>query len=136
MGLATEQQPGTWAIHAEAEPTLRAMGERGDIIRTMQRAMSGKQRELAVFQLGETARAIVGRVVGKGLADEMHDKGYLVVATDRDGKAHYVTLPPRSELGAISDWRRGGVKGSADAWPTGTSPRWPSTVRCTAPIII
>ncbi len=82
MGLATEQQPGTWAIHADAEPTLRVMGERGDIIRTMQRAMSGKQRELAVFQPGEDGRTIVGRVVGKGLSDELHDKGYLFARFD------------------------------------------------------
>ena len=113
MGLATEQQPGTWAIHADAEPTLRAMGERGDIIRTMQRAMSGKQRDLAVFQPDEDGRAIVGRVVGKGLDDELYDKGYLIV-DGTDGKAHYVTLPLRSELeqyptGAVVE-----VKGSAD----------------------
>jgi type IV secretory pathway VirD2 relaxase len=113
MGLASEQQPGTWVIHADAESTLRAMGERGDIIRTMQRAMSGKQRELAVFQPGEDGRAIVGRVVGKGLADELHDKGYLVI-DGTDGKAHYVALPPRLELeqyptGAVVE-----VKGSVD----------------------
>ncbi|MFM0500282.1 DUF3363 domain-containing protein [Paraburkholderia caffeinilytica] len=112
MGLATEPQPGTWAVHAEAEPTLRAMGERGDIIRTMQRAMSGKQRELAVFQPGEDGR-VVGRVAGKGLADELYDKGYLIV-DGTDGKAHYVELPPRSELeqyptGAVVE-----VKGTAD----------------------
>lgn len=111
MGLATEQKPGTWAIHADAESTLRAMGERGDIIRTMQRAMSGRQRELDVFQSG--GHAIVGRVVSKGLADELYDKGYLIV-DGTDGKAHYVTLPPRSELeqyptGAVVE-----VKGSTD----------------------
>lgn len=113
MGLATEQQPGMWIVHTEAEPTLRAMGERGDIIRTMQRAMSGQQRELAVFQSGEDGRAIVGRVAGKGLADELYDKGYLIV-DGTDGKAHYVALPPRSELeqyptGAVVE-----VKGAAD----------------------
>lgn len=113
MGLATEQQPGMWIVHTEAEPTLRAMGERGDIIRTMQRAMSGQQRELAVFQSGEDGRAIVGRVAGKGLADELYDKGYLIV-DGTDGKAHYVALPPRSELeqyptGAVVE-----VKGATD----------------------
>lgn len=97
MGLATEQQPGVWAVHANAEPTLRAMSERGDIIRTMQRAMSGKQRELAVFQPGEGGPTVVGRVAGKGLADELNDKGYLIV-DGVDGKAHYVALPPRSKL--------------------------------------
>ena len=110
MGLVSEQQPGVWAVHAEAEPALRAMGERGDIIRTMQRAMSGKQRELVVFQPGEAGRAIVGRVAGKGLADELYDKGYLIV-DGTDGKAHYVALPPRSELeqyptGAVIEVKR------------------------------
>ncbi|WP_169293675.1 relaxase/mobilization nuclease and DUF3363 domain-containing protein [Advenella sp. EE-W14] len=113
MGLASEQQLGTWGIHADAESKLRAMGERGDIIRTMQRAMSGKQRELAVFQPGEDGRAIVGRVVGKGLADELHDKGYLVI-DGTDGKAHYVALPPRSELGQYPTGAVVEVKGSAD----------------------
>ena len=112
MGLATEQQPGVWAVHADAESTLRTMGERGDIIRTMQRAMSGQQRELAVFQPGEDGRSIIGRVAGKGLTDELYDKGYLIV-DDIDGKAHYVALPPRTELeqypvGAVVE-----VKGSA-----------------------
>lgn len=112
MGLASEMQTGVWAVHADAEPTLRAMGERGDIIRTMQRTMSGKQRDLAVFQPGEDGRTVVGRVAGKGLADELYDKGYLIV-DGTDGKAHYVVLPPRTELehyptGAVVE-----VKGSA-----------------------
>jgi len=113
MGLATEPQPGVWTIQAEAEPTLRAMGERGDIIRTMQRAMSGKSRELAVFEPNNDGRTLVGRVAGKGLADELYDKGYLIV-DGTDGKAYYVALPPRSELeqypaGAVVE-----VKGAAD----------------------
>lgn len=113
MGLATERQTGVWTVHAEAESSLRAMGERGDIIRTMQRAMSGQQRELVVFQPGGDGRAIVGRVAGKGLADELHDKGYLVI-DGSDGKAHYVALPPQAELeqyptGAVVE-----VRGSAD----------------------
>ncbi|EMC9459567.1 relaxase/mobilization nuclease and DUF3363 domain-containing protein [Pseudomonas aeruginosa] len=114
MGLASEQQSGTWAVHAEAEPTLRAMGERGDIIRTMQRAMSGRQRELTVFQPGEDGRAIVGRVVGKGLADELYDKGYLIV-DGTDGKAHYIALPPRSELEQYPTGAVVQVKDAADA---------------------
>jgi hypothetical protein len=113
MGLSAEQQPGMWVIRAEAEPTLRAMGERGDIIRTIQRAISGKQRELAVFQPGKVDRAIIGRVVSKGLADELYDKAYLIV-DGTDGKGHYVALPPRSELeqyptGAVVE-----VKGAVD----------------------
>lgn len=97
LGLADETQPGTWAVHADAEKTLRALGERGDIIRTMQRAMSGQPREQAVFEPGDDGRTIVGRVAGKGLADELHDRGYLVI-DGVDGKAHYAALNARDEL--------------------------------------
>lgn len=97
LGLADEVQPGTWAVHADAEKTLRALGERGDIIRTMQRAMSGEPRELAVFERGDDSRTILGRVAAKGLADELHDRGYLVI-DGVDGKAHYIALNARDEL--------------------------------------
>ena len=113
LGLAEEAQPGIWAVHADAEKTLRALGERGDIIRTMQRAMSGRPRELAVFEPGEDGRTVIGRVAAKGLADELRDRSYLVI-DGVDGKAHYVALNARDELvnypaGAVVE-----VKGSAD----------------------
>jgi hypothetical protein len=113
LGLADEMQPGTWAVHADAEKTLRAIGERGDIIRTMQRAMRGEPRELAVFEPGDDSRTLLGRVAGKGLADELRDRGYLVI-DGVDGKAHYVALNARDELanypaGAVVE-----VKGAAD----------------------
>ncbi|MCV0275842.1 DUF3363 domain-containing protein [Pseudomonas aeruginosa] len=113
LGLADETQPGTWAVQADAEKTLRALGERGDIIRTLQRAMGGQSRELAVFVPGEEGRTVIGRVTAKGLADELHDRGYLVV-DGVDGKAHYVALNARDEL---SNYPTGSVvemRGSAE----------------------
>ncbi|MAS65746.1 MAG: type VI secretion protein [Pseudomonadales bacterium] len=113
LGLADDTQPGTWAVHADAEKTLRALGERGDIIRTMQRAMRGEPRELAVFEPGDDGRTILGRVAAKGLADELRDRGYLVI-DGVDGKAHYVALNTRDEL---ANYPAGAVvegKGSAD----------------------
>lgn len=97
MGLAHEQSIGVWSIHADAEQVLRAIGERGDIMRTLQRAMSGVKRELAVFEPGENARPVVGRVAAKGMADELHDRGYLVI-DGIDGRAHYVALNAKTEL--------------------------------------
>ena len=133
LGLADEVQPGTWAVHADAEKTLRALGERGDIIRTMQRAMSGKPRELAVFEPGDDGRTIVGRVAAKGLADELHDRGYLVI----DG---WTAKPTTSRWTPATSWR---TIPSARWWryavpprcgrPTRTSPRW-RAMACTAPI--
>lgn len=113
LGLADEPQPGTWAVHVDAEKTLRALGERGDIIRTMQRAMAGQPRELAVFEPGDDGRAIVGRVAAKGLADELHDRGYLVI-DGVDGKAHYVALNARDELANYPTGAVVEVRGSAE----------------------
>ncbi|WP_033834759.1 relaxase/mobilization nuclease domain-containing protein [Stenotrophomonas maltophilia] len=117
LGLADEMQSGTWAVHADAEKTLRALGERGDIIRTMQRAMRGEPRELAVFEPGQDAdgsgRTILGRVAAKGLADELRDRGYLVI-DGVDGKAHYVALNARDELANYPTGAVVEVKGSAD----------------------
>ncbi|MBB5213966.1 relaxase/mobilization nuclease and DUF3363 domain-containing protein [Parapusillimonas granuli] len=117
LGLADEAQPGTWAVHADAEKTLRALGERGDIIRTMQRAMNGQPRELAVFEPGQnvdgSGRTIIGRVAAKGLAEELHDRGYLVI-DGVDGKAHYVALSARDELANYPSGAVVEVRGSAE----------------------
>ena len=100
LGLAEAQGPMRWVMSAEAESTLRAMGERGDIIRTMQRALSGAERPLAIFDAKVASPAIVGRIAAKGLADELQDRGYLVI-DGVDGRAHYVTLAPGADLSAF-----------------------------------
>jgi type IV secretory pathway VirD2 relaxase len=97
MGMANETVTGRWTLYPQAEQVLRAMGERGDIVRTMQRAMGGLPRELAVFTAGEKTASVTGRVTAKGMADELYDRGYLVV-DGLDGKAHYVALSAKVEL--------------------------------------
>ncbi|HHW1564582.1 TPA: DUF3363 domain-containing protein [Pseudomonas aeruginosa] len=113
LGLADETQPGTWAVQADAEKTLRALGERGDIIRTLQRAMGGQPRELTVFEPGQEGRTVIGRVTAKGLADELRDRGYLVI-DGIDGKAHYVALNARDELANYPTGSVVEVRGSAE----------------------
>jgi len=116
MGLAEPDGINRWRLRPDIEPTLRAMGERGDIVRAMQRVLGAQQREMAVFTPGETAQPVVGRVVGKGLADELQERGYLVL-DGIDGRAHYVALPAGSELeqfpaGAVVE-ARGPIEGRA-----------------------
>lgn len=113
MGLADEIRPGIWILQADAEKTLRTLGERGDIIRTLQRAMSGQPRELAVFEPGEEGRTVIGRVAAKGLADELRDRSYLVI-DGIDGKAHYVALNARDELANYPAGSVVEVRGSAE----------------------
>jgi type IV secretory pathway VirD2 relaxase len=98
MGLATEIETGRWIVSPRAEPILRELGERGDIIKTMHRAL---QREgLAedrhpsryVLHREKTVEPIVGRVLDKGLAgDEMGERVRLII-DGVDGRVHHVEL--------------------------------------------
>ena len=97
LGVAREDRPAEWTLRPDAEDVLRALGERGDIIRTMQRAFGKEPRELSVFDPANAAQPIVGRIAAKGLVDELGDQGYVVV-DGLDGRGHYVALPVRFSL--------------------------------------
>ncbi|HSW22324.1 MAG TPA: relaxase/mobilization nuclease and DUF3363 domain-containing protein [Burkholderiaceae bacterium] len=97
MGLAQPVGVNCWRLRTDIERTLRAMAERADILRTMHRALGSRRRDIVVFTPGEAVAPVVGRVVGKGLADELHERGYLVV-DGTDGRAYYVSLPAGTEL--------------------------------------
>lgn len=116
MGLASKIAPASYRFATNLESTLRTMGERGDIIRTMQRAFTHAHREHRIFDESELTARVVGRIAGKGLADEISDRGYLVL-DGVDGRAHYVTLSAQADL---SDYPMGGiveVRGGADPRP-------------------
>ena len=66
MELAERVDANRWRLSHRMESTLTAMGERGDIVRTMQPAIGSAPRELAIFTPDVEARPVVGRVVGKG----------------------------------------------------------------------
>lgn len=95
LGLAEEIAPGSWRLADGMEETLRRMGERGDIIRTMQRAFTehGLERAAADYAIADpvSMTPIVGRVVERGLSDEMNDRHYLIVDAS-DGRSHYVDI--------------------------------------------
>ena len=98
LGLAEDRGRDGFRLRDDVERTLRAMGERGDIIRTMQRAFAGQAPPLEIVHPGAPGAAI-GRIVGKGLADELEDRGHLVLDS-LDGKGRYVVLPPDTDLAA------------------------------------
>ena len=84
--LATETEPGRWTLSAETEPTLKALGERNDIIKTMHRALAehGLAEERGPTQYvthgNRIAEPVMGRVLAKGLAgDELGDRLHLVI---------------------------------------------------------
>ena len=95
MELAERLDANRWKLSPNIDKTLTAMGERGDILRAMHKALKGQQRELVLEPAPMTA--VIGRIAAKGLADELNDRAYLVV-DGVDGRAHYVRLPVGSDL--------------------------------------
>jgi type IV secretory pathway VirD2 relaxase len=111
MGLANEEQRGRWRLAENLEPTLRAMGQRGDIIATLDREV--RSRSLAVSPLDYAvydpadgqAEPIVGQVLTRGLFDEETDRQYVIV-DGIDGRPHYVEI---GEGGGADMTIRGGA---------------------------
>src|SRR5467141_4192905 len=93
MGLASEPAPGRWQLSEKLEPTLRELGERGDIIKTMHRALQaeGLARDPASFRIHDSAPStpIVGRVIDKHLSDELGENLTLII-DGVDGRIHHV----------------------------------------------
>lgn len=98
MALAERIDANRWRLAPGMEPALAAMGERVDILRTMHRAMKGKQRELVTDPPADSP--VIGRIAAKGLDDELHDRPYLVV-DGIDGRAHYLKLPAGADLAGL-----------------------------------
>ncbi|MFT4177955.1 MAG: DUF3363 domain-containing protein [Thermomonas sp.] len=94
MGLATPHAPGVWELSKDMEPTLRELGERGDIIRNMHKALKadGLERDPMTFHIhdGPPEAPVIGRVVDKYLSDELGEN-LTVVVDGVDGRTHHVT---------------------------------------------
>src|SRR5882757_1482351 len=98
MGLATQIETGRWIVSPKAEPTLRELGERGDIIKAMHRALEreglAEDRHPARYVLHRenATERIVGRVLDKGLGgDEMGERVRLVI-DGVDGRVHHIEM--------------------------------------------
>jgi type IV secretory pathway VirD2 relaxase len=98
MGLATEVETGQWIVSSKAEPALRELGERGDIIKTMHRTLEREgmavDRHPARYVLHreDATERIVGRVLDKGLGgDEMGERVRLVI-DGVDGGVHHIEM--------------------------------------------
>lgn len=94
MGLAEDQGSGRWRLADGLEDTLRRMGERGDIIRLMQRELTARRLERAQADRvieHELRAPVIGRVIRRGFSDEHRDRHYLIV-DGIDGRAHYLDI--------------------------------------------
>ncbi len=109
LGLAEQVGPAQWSLKPGLESSLRELADRGDIIRTMHRAMSGSGREPDVTQFamhgGEPGQPVLGRLVERGLDDELKGTAYVVI-DGTDGRTHHLRF---SDLEFTGDARPGAI---------------------------
>ena len=95
LGLAEKVGQNKWRLDDNLERTLRRMGERDDIIRTYQRAMTNAKldrvdiAEPIYDPQATTARPITGRVIKTDIMDDVNDRSYMVLDT-LEGEALFV----------------------------------------------
>ena len=109
LGLADQVGPSQWVVSDDAEKTLRALGERGDIIKRIHRGLTerGIERGAASYVLaGESIDdPVIGRLVDRGLDDELKGTAYAVV-DGTDGRTHHIKL---ADLDAAGDSAPGSI---------------------------
>lgn len=109
LGLAEQVAPGCWTLKPGIEGTLRDISIRGDIIKTMHRAVTGAGREpdLSGFALhgDQVIDPVQGRLVARGLHDELRGTAYAIIE-GVDGRTHHLVF---SDLEVTGDAKPGAV---------------------------
>jgi type IV secretory pathway VirD2 relaxase len=109
LGLADPVGPGCWTLKSGLDGTLRQLGIRGDIIKTMHQAMSGDGSEPDVSRFAlhgeEPAAPVLGKLVQRGLDDELKGTAYVIVA-GVDGRTHHLRF---GDLEFTGDARPGAI---------------------------
>jgi type IV secretory pathway VirD2 relaxase len=109
LGLADQIGPASWTLKPGLEQSLRALSIRGDIIKTMHKALTvtGREPDVAGFALHGDAAAtpVLGRLVARGLHDELKGSAYAIVE-GVDGRTHHLQF---SDLEMTGDAQPGAI---------------------------
>jgi type IV secretory pathway VirD2 relaxase len=128
LGLAENVAPSGWVLAEDWQRRLRERGERGDILKQMHRALHGGDAErfhvvrpgqgLPDGRGGVEERALVGRVVRKGLGDELSGRTFFAVIETPTGDAYHVTVAARvADVLRVGDLVSFGTKREPAAQP-------------------
>lgn len=106
FGLAERLAPSIWQLKSGAEQTLRDLAMRGDIIKTMHRAMGGQTRAQSDFAIESApANPVLGKLVERGLHNELTGEAYAII-DGVDGRLHHLRF---RDLELTSDTPTNGI---------------------------
>src|SRR3546814_12749347 len=78
LGLAENERGSCWTLRPEADQILRALGERGDMLRTLQRTFPGRVPECRAQGLAEASPRLCW-VRRDRASDGSGERGYVCV---------------------------------------------------------
>lgn len=94
LGLAAKNNAGVWRLESGWQDTLKTLGKRGDVIRTLS-AMEGEIRYVVMFDAdGRDQKPVLGRVLTSQAEDELRDIRALIIE-GADGKTWHVPIGPQ-----------------------------------------
>jgi len=110
LGLAQKLGAGRWQMRESFRDVLRDLSERHDIIKTMNRALTGRgDRRLdadAIFDKADPdGRSVTGAVLQTGLTGEAHDRAYAIIDS-LEGRSVFVEL---GVAGEVEELKRGAI---------------------------
>lgn len=106
FGFAAPLGQGRWRLNPDTQQTLTQMGERGDMIKAMHRAMdqNGKKGLVTASSVFDPsaarAHSITGQIIDCGVADDVRGRGYIIV-DGIGGAATYVDIGQPERLDTL-----------------------------------
>lgn len=103
LGLTEKVGFGKWRLDDNLERTLRRMGDRGDILKAYHRAMTHAKLDRSLDgepiydPMSNHAQPITGRVIEKGILDDVNDRSYIILDT-LQGEALFVETGREANL--------------------------------------
>jgi hypothetical protein len=95
FGLAERTNAAAWTLADGWQKQLRDLGARGDIVKQMHLAMRGDPSRYRIVRPGdELPTPVTGRVVAKGLSDEIKGTFYAVVESP-SGQGYHLPIDAR-----------------------------------------
>lgn len=100
-GLAAEQPPGIYVVSRKLPDELSKIAQKNEAVKRLYGKVSAGLDDLSVYSLkaGEGV-SVTGRIVDKGIMDELYDRKYVVVQ-DVAAKLHFVPVGEAKAYDAI-----------------------------------
>ncbi len=112
FGLAEKSGSRSWNLQDNWKDKLLKLGERQEIFRSMHDAVGGDSQR---YRINATGSEIQGRLVKKGLENELHDKFYFIVE-EPSGQVNYISLDKNTNQESFREGDIITIKKEQESW--------------------